>query len=69
MSVIDEEAKDTHLRDDDKEFIAQVYSYIFIGCMLDWIKDDMREEPESIVGRLTRLLKGSVKHALGRFRL
>ena len=69
MSVIDEESADMHLRDDDKEFIAQVYSYIFIGFMLDWIKDDMREEPVSIVGRLACLLKGSMKHALERFRL
>ena len=33
------------VRDEDKQFIAQVYSYIFIGLMLDWIKDDMREDP------------------------
>ena len=28
---------------------------IFIGLMLDWIKDDMREDPQQIVDRLARL--------------
>ena len=37
------------VRDEDKQFIAQIYSYIFIGLMLDWIKDDMREDPQQIV--------------------
>ena len=31
------------LRDEDKQFIAKVYAYIFIGVMLDWIKNDMRK--------------------------
>ena len=57
------------LRDEDKQFIAQIYSYIFIGLMLDWIKDGMREEPRPIVDRLSRLIKGSMKEALSRFRL
>ena len=47
------------VRDEDKQFIAQIYSYIFIGLMLDWIKDDMREDPQQIVDRLAKLIKGS----------
>ena len=69
MGVIDEEAQGITLRSEDKEFIAQVYSYIFIGIMLDWIKDDMREDPEIIVGRVATLLKGSIVAALSRFKL
>ena len=33
------------VREEDKLFIAQVYSYSFVGLMLDWIKDDMQAEP------------------------
>ena len=43
LDVINEEVGEMKVRDEDKQFIAQVYSYIFIGLMLDWIKDDMRE--------------------------
>ena len=44
LDVIDEEAAGMTLRDEDKQFIAKVYAYIFIGVMLDWIKNDMREK-------------------------
>ena len=67
MGVINEEAVRIRVRDEDKEFIAKVYSYVLIGVMLDWIKDDMREDPKEVVARLARLIKGSVPAALGRF--
>lgn len=69
LGVINEESEGLNVREEDKEFIAQVYSYIFIGLMLDWIKDDMKEDPESIVHRLSVLLKDSVPSALKRFEI
>lgn len=67
LDVIDEEVGEMRVRDEDKQFIARIYSYIFIGLMLDWIKDDMREDPQQIVDRLARLIKGSVSASLSRF--
>ena len=61
---INEEVRDMKVRDEDKQFIAQIYAYIFIGLMLDWIKDDMREDPQHIVDRLAKLIKGSMSAAL-----
>ena len=69
LNVINEEAAGITVRDEDKQFIAQVYSYMFIGLMLDWIKDDMREDPQQIVEKLSKLIKGSVSVALSRFKL
>ncbi|MFR8665910.1 MAG: TetR-like C-terminal domain-containing protein [Ruthenibacterium sp.] len=69
LNVINEEAAGITVRDEDKQFIAQVYSYMFIGLMLDWIKNDMREDPQQIVERLSKLIKGSVSVALSRFKL
>ena len=69
LNVINEEAAGITLRDEDKQFIAQVYSYMFIGLMLDWIKNDMREDPQQIVEKLSKLIKGSVSVALSRFKL
>jgi probable dihydroxyacetone kinase regulator len=68
LDVISEEVGDMIVSDDDKQFIARVYSYIFIGLMLDWIKDDMREDPHQIVDRLAKLIKGSISVALSRFK-
>lgn len=69
LSVINEESNGMTIRDEDKKFIAQVYSYVFIGLMLDWIGDDMREDPRQIVERLAKVIKGSVAAALSRFKL
>ena len=67
--MINEAVGEMQVRDDDKQFIAQVYSYVFIGLMLNWIKDGMREDPRLIVDRLSKLIRGSMKEALSRFRL
>ena len=69
LGVINEESDGIAVRDEDKRFIAQIYSYIFIGLMLDWIKDDMREDPRQIVNRLAKLIKGSMSEGLSRFKL
>ncbi len=69
LGVINEESAGMTVREEDKDFIAQIYSYIFIGLMLDWIKDDMRADPQPIVDRLARLIKGSIAAALAKFRL
>lgn len=64
IGVIEEKASGMTVRDEDKQFIAQAYGYMFIGLMLDWIKDNMREDPQQIVDRLNRLIKGSLSAAL-----
>ena len=69
MGVIREESVGMTVRDEDKSFIARIYSYIFIGVMLDWIKDDMKADPQEIVGRLAVLLKGSIADALSHFKI
>ena len=67
--VINEAADGMTVREEDRDFIARAYSYVFIGFMLDWIRNDMREDPAGIVDRLACLLRGSVKEALRRFSL
>ena len=69
LEVINEEAAGITVREEDKLFIARIYSYIFVGLMLDWIKDDMRADPAAIIERLATLIKGTVPAALSRFRL
>lgn len=67
LNVVNEEAGGLNVRDEDKTFIVQAYSHIFIGIMLDWIKEDMKENPQEIVERLNKLIKGSIRASLTRF--
>ena len=69
IGVVHEQAEGMSVREEDQDFIATVYKYAFVGLMLDWIRDDMREDPETIVGRLATLIRDSIRPALERFRV
>ena len=69
MNVIEEESADIPVREEDKDFIARIYTYIFVGLMLDWIADDMKEEPKVIVDKLAILMQDSFSNALQRFKI
>ena len=57
------------VRDEDKAFIATVYKYAFVGLMLDWIKNDMKGNPQLLVDRLELVIHGNVRTALERLRI
>lgn len=53
----------------DQAFIARVYTSIFLGVMLDWVKEDMCVDPRQIVDRLGILLQDTIPAALERFQI
>ena len=66
--VVDEQAVGMNVREDDKEFLANFYKYAFVGLVLDWIKHDMKDDPNIIVDDLSVAIHGSVSAALERYR-
>ena len=69
MGVINELSATMVVRDEDKACIARVYSYAVVGLMLDWIKDDMRGDPEKLVARFALVIHDDLLGALNRFRV
>lgn len=69
MGVIEERAACMTVRDEDKGFIARVYSYIFVGLMLDWVGNNMKDDPQELVERLAVVIRGDVVSALERVRI
>lgn len=67
MEIIDERASEMNVSKEDEAFIARVYSYVFDGLLLDWIKDDMKEDPEIIAEKLSVVFHNSITDALSRF--
>lgn len=67
ISVINEKAVHMNVSEEDKAFIADFYKYAFVGMMLDWIKKDMKEEPQKIIERLSVLIKGDIIRALEKY--
>ena len=66
--VIKEQAQGMNVREEDMDFIASLYKYMFVGLMLDWIKSGMKADPRLMVDRLEQVIHGSVPAALGRMR-
>lgn len=68
IHVLDEESADMEVSENDKAFIAQYYKYAFVGLMLDWIRGDMKQDPEEIVNDVSLLMQGNFLRALEAFR-
>jgi len=68
IDVIEEKAGDLKVRKEDKAFIAQFYKYGFVGLVLEWIGNGMKQEPEKIVEHLSILVRGDITKALTKFR-
>ena len=66
--VVEEQAADMSVRPEDKAFIATLYKYMFVGLMLDWVKNDMKGDPQLMVDRLAQVIHGSIRVALERLR-
>lgn len=62
--VVEETAQGMNVRQEDKEFIANFYKFGFVGIMLEWISNGMKEEPKHIIDRLSLLIHGDFKRAL-----
>ena len=67
-SVVEEQAQSMSVRPEDKAFIATLYKYMLVGLLLDWIKADMKGDPQIMVERLDQVIHGSVNAALERLR-
>lgn len=60
-------AGDLTLPEEDRAFLTDFYMYALSGILVRWISDDMKEDPEILVDRLTRLLEPEIRRAAERF--
>lgn len=68
IGVVEEESAGMVVRAEDKKFIADLYKYAFVGLMLEWIKNDMKDDPQEIVSHLGKAIDGNIKNALEAYR-
>ena len=55
------------LSEEDQAFLADFFMYAISGMVVGWFAGDMREEPEALVARLSRLLEGEFRRAAETF--
>lgn len=66
-AVLDEEARGAVLGAEDRAFIILYHRCAFQGLLLGWVGAGMREEPEELVSRLSKLIEGDFARAVRRF--
>ncbi|MDO5424605.1 MAG: TetR-like C-terminal domain-containing protein [Eubacteriales bacterium] len=65
--VVEEKAAGSRISEEDKQFIADFYKYGFVGVMLDWIKQGMKEDYHEIVEKMSTTLRGNVTNSIRNF--
>lgn len=67
MGVINEISCNIKVKEEDKKFIANFYALAFIGLVIQWMKEGMREDPKLLIEKLNELIEGNFMKALQRY--
>ena len=67
MSVVEEQARSTSLTQEQKSFIADFYKYSFVGIMLDWIRQGMKDDYTSICDNMCTTIQGNITNSIKNF--
>ena len=64
LDVVRELSGPRRISREDQAYIANFYKHAFVGVMLDWVKGGMKEPPEEVVGRVSRMSHGQLLGAI-----
>lgn len=67
FGVVEEKSAGLDITEEEMAFIADFYKYGFVGIMLDWIKDGMKEVYGDITDKLSITLKGNIANSIQNF--
>ena len=65
--IIDNIAAEKPVREDDKHFIAEFFSYGITGSVISWVENGMKDDPETIVSHIENLVEDCKKLAVKRY--
>lgn len=61
---VEESSTGLNLSQADKDFVCNIYSYSFVGVVMEWVIHGMKEPVEQVVSKLGIALKGSFRKSL-----
>lgn len=67
MGVVEEKAAGTDISEENRRFIADFYKYSFVGIMLDWIKQGMKDDYVDIAHKINITIHGSLANSIQNF--
>lgn len=67
LSVVNEISTEYPVSEESKRFIADFYTFAFIGLLTSWMKTGMKDTPCEIIKKLEKLINGTIKRAIYRY--
>ena len=67
MGVVEERSVGTSITEAQKNFIADFYKYSFVGIMLDWIHQGMKDDYTSICNNMCTTIQGNITNSIKNF--
>ena len=67
VGVVEDKSKGLNITEEDKKFIADFYKYGFVGIMLEWIREGMKENIEDLVRMMDLTLRDTVTTSIHNF--
>ena len=67
MAVVEEKAAGTEVSEENRRFIADFYKYSFVGIMLDWIKQGIKDDYSLIAEKISITVHGSIANSIHNF--
>lgn len=68
-NVVEEKSVGREISLEDKLFISGFYKYSFVGIMLDWIKQGMKEKPQILVEKISLTVRGNIANSVQNFEI
>lgn len=62
--VVNTQTGDMQIDEEHKNFLANFYTLAFLGLVVQWIQNDMKENPEKIIETLSITVRGSMINSL-----
>ncbi|HWQ40987.1 MAG TPA: TetR/AcrR family transcriptional regulator C-terminal domain-containing protein [Desulfosporosinus sp.] len=67
QQVVDTKSGDRQVHEDYKKFLANFYTVAFIGLVIQWMENGMKDQPEKIIENLSITVRGSMHNALEQY--
>ena len=64
IDVVETLSRDYVISREDQVYLTNFYKHAFVGVMLDWVRSGMREPPEAVVGRVSKMTRGQLLLAI-----
>lgn len=67
LNVLEDLTEGMNISKEDKKFIADFYSFAFIGLAIQWARNDMKEDPKVITAKLKEIVDGTMLRIVSKY--